>query len=89
MQVADRLQKIPPYLFVTLRNKINKARAEGVDVINLGVGDPVDPTPQSVIDELCRQAQVPDQPPVPHRRRKRACWPSARKWPAGMRKDTG
>jgi len=53
------LQKIPPYLFVTLRNKIAKARAEGVDVINLGVGDPVDPTPQSVIDELCRQAQDP------------------------------
>lgn len=59
MQIAERLQKIPPYLFVTLRNKINKARAEGVDVINLGVGDPVDPTPQSVIDELCRQAQIP------------------------------
>jgi len=59
VQAADRLQKIPPYLFVTLRNKINKARAEGVDVINLGVGDPVDPTPQSVIDELCRQAQIP------------------------------
>jgi len=59
VQVADRLQKIPPYLFVTLRNKINKARAQGVDVINLGVGDPVDPTPQSVIDELCRQAQIP------------------------------
>lgn len=59
MQTADRLSKIPPYLFVTLRNKINKARSEGVDVISLGVGDPVDPTPQSVIDELCRQAQVP------------------------------
>jgi len=59
VQVADRLQKIPPYLFVTLRNKIAKARAEGVDVINLGVGDPVDPTPQSIIDELCRQAQDP------------------------------
>ena len=59
MQAADRLQKIPPYLFVTLRNKINKARAEGVDVINLGVGDPVDPTPQSMIDELCRQAKIP------------------------------
>jgi LL-diaminopimelate aminotransferase len=59
VQTADRLQKIPPYLFVTLRNKINKARAAGIDVISLGVGDPVDPTPQSVIDELCRQAQVP------------------------------
>jgi len=59
VQVADRLQKIPPYLFVTLRNKIAKARAEGVDVINLGVGDPVDPTPPSVIEELCRRAQDP------------------------------
>jgi len=59
VQTADRLSKIPPYLFVTLRNKINKARSEGVDVISLGVGDPVDPTPQSVIDELCRQAQIP------------------------------
>lgn len=59
MQTADRLKKIPPYLFVTLRNKINQAKAAGVDVINLGVGDPVDPTPQSVIDELCRQAQIP------------------------------
>jgi LL-diaminopimelate aminotransferase len=59
VQVADRLQKIPPYRFVTLINKIAKARAEGVDVINLGVGDPVDPTPQSIIDELCRQAQDP------------------------------
>jgi LL-diaminopimelate aminotransferase len=59
VQVAERLKKIPPYLFVTLRNKIAKARAEGVDVISLGIGDPVDPTPQSVIDELCRQAQDP------------------------------
>lgn len=59
MQTADRLSRIPPYLFVTLRNKINKARAEGVDVISLGVGDPVDPTPQGVIDELCRQARDP------------------------------
>ena len=59
MQFAERLQKIPPYLFVTLRNKIAKARAEGVDVINLGVGDPVEPTPQGIIDELCRRAQDP------------------------------
>jgi LL-diaminopimelate aminotransferase len=59
VQFANRLQKIPPYLFVTLRNKINKARAEGVDVINLGVGDPVDPTPSTVIEELCRQARIP------------------------------
>lgn len=59
MQIAERLTKIPPYLFMTLRNKINEARARGVDVISLAIGDPVDPTPQPVIDALCRAAQDP------------------------------
>lgn len=59
MQTAERLKKIPPYLFMTLRNKIAEARARGVDVISLAIGDPVDPTPQPVIDALCRTAQDP------------------------------
>lgn len=59
MQTADRLTRIPPYLFMTLRNKIAEARARGVDVISLAIGDPVDPTPQPVIDALCKAAQDP------------------------------
>ncbi len=59
MQLAERLQKIPPYLFIELRNKINAARAAGIDVISLGIGDPVEPTPQPVIDELARAARDP------------------------------
>jgi LL-diaminopimelate aminotransferase len=54
MQIAERLTKIPPYLFMELRKKIAKAKADGVDVISLAIGDPVDPTPDSVIEELCR-----------------------------------
>lgn len=60
MQTAARLSKIPPYLFMELRKKINRAKAEGVDVISLAIGDPVNPTPQSIIDELCRRAQDPE-----------------------------
>ena len=60
MQTADRLKKIPPYLFMTLRNKINEAKARGVDVISLAIGDPVDPSPQPVIDALCKAAQDPE-----------------------------
>lgn len=60
MQIAERLGKIPPYLFMELRKKINKAKAEGVDVISLAIGDPVEPTPDSIIEELCRQAHVPE-----------------------------
>jgi len=60
MFIAQRLEKIPPYLFMTLRNKINEAKARGVKVISLAIGDPVDPTPTPVIDELCRTAYAPE-----------------------------
>ena len=56
LQKAKRLEKIPPYLFMELRNKINAARTAGVDVISLAIGDPVEPTPKPIIDELCRTA---------------------------------
>ena len=59
MRTADRLKKIPPYLFMELRNKIAKARTAGVDVISLAIGDPVEPTPGPVIDELARAAHDP------------------------------
>jgi LL-diaminopimelate aminotransferase len=60
LQIADRLKKIPPYLFVELRKKINKAKAEGIDVISLAIGDPVEPTPDTIIDELCKKARDPE-----------------------------
>lgn len=60
MEVADRLKKIPPYLFIELRNKIKQAQDDGIDVISLAIGDPVDPTPEPVIDELCRRSSDPE-----------------------------
>jgi LL-diaminopimelate aminotransferase len=59
MTPADRLKRIPPYLFMELRNKIAQARAAGVDVISLAIGDPVEPTPAPVIEELTRAARDP------------------------------
>ena len=60
MHTADRLNKVPPYLFMTLRNKISEARRRGVDVISLAIGDPVDPTPDRVVDALARAARDPE-----------------------------
>ena len=65
MQLAERLDKIPPYLFMELRRKIAAAKAAGVDVISLAIGDPVEPTPTSVIEELCIQARDPANHPYP------------------------
>jgi len=42
-----------------LRKKINKAKTEGVDVISLAIGDPVEATPDSIIQELCLAAHDP------------------------------
>jgi LL-diaminopimelate aminotransferase len=60
MRTAQRLKKIPPYLFMTLRNKINEAKRQGVDVISLAIGDPVDPTPDRVVEALARAARDPE-----------------------------
>jgi LL-diaminopimelate aminotransferase len=59
LKTAERLTKIPPYLFMELRKKINKAKADGVDVISLAIGDPVEATPDSIIEELCQTAHDP------------------------------
>jgi len=41
------------------QKKINKAKADGIDVISLAIGDPVEATPSSVIDELCTTVRDP------------------------------
>ena len=60
MRTADRLTKIPPYLFMELRKKIAKAKADGIDVISLAIGDPVEATPDGIIGELARRAKDPE-----------------------------
>ena len=60
MKLADRLGENVPYLAMQLRKKINAAKAKGIDVISLAVGDPFEPTPEPVIEELIRQARRPE-----------------------------
>lgn len=51
---ANRLEKLPPYLFAALRKKIAEKKAKGIKVITLGIGDPDTPTPDIIIAELVR-----------------------------------
>ncbi|MDN5347333.1 MAG: LL-diaminopimelate aminotransferase [Clostridia bacterium] len=60
MQVAKRLQNLPPYLFARIEKKIAEAREKGVDIISLGIGDPDRPTPSHIIEELVKEAQNPE-----------------------------
>jgi len=59
IKISKRLQELPPYLFVQIDRAKKKAREEGRDIIDLGVGDPDTPTPQFIIDELNRASQDP------------------------------
>lgn len=52
MKVSERLEKIPPYLFAEIDRKIAEAKAKGIDIISLGIGDPDSPTLQPVVDEM-------------------------------------
>ncbi|MDE0212660.1 MAG: LL-diaminopimelate aminotransferase, partial [Deltaproteobacteria bacterium] len=42
---ARRIQELPPYLFAEIDRKKRAAQAKGVDLIDLGIGDPDIPTP--------------------------------------------
>ena len=56
---ADRLKKLPPYLFAEIDKKKKAAMAAGRDVINLGIGDPDLPTPDFIIEALKKAAHDP------------------------------
>ncbi len=66
MKVSERLEKIPPYLFAEIDRKIDEARAKGIDIISLGIGDPDKPTLAPVVEEMHRAIDNPknhDYPP--------------------------
>ncbi|HLH13641.1 MAG TPA: LL-diaminopimelate aminotransferase [Solirubrobacteraceae bacterium] len=52
MRPSKRLERIPPYVFAQLERKIAQKRAEGVDVISLGIGDPDRPTPPLIVEAM-------------------------------------
>ena len=59
MNFANRIEQLPPYLFVEISKTINRKRAEGADVVTFAIGDPDIPTPQNVLDKLWEAAQDP------------------------------
>lgn len=56
---AERVRRVPPYLFAEIDRLKEELIARGVDVINLGVGDPDLPTPPHIIEKLAQTAKDP------------------------------
>jgi len=77
---SNRIKRIPPYMFAELDRKKAEARAKGIDLISLGVGDPDQPPPAAVVD-ACIEAvrdpsnlHYPETEGVPEFRRAAADW---------------
>lgn len=56
---AERIKRLPPYLFGRLNAQKHALRQQGVDVIDLGMGNPNDPTPELITDKLAEAARDP------------------------------
>ena len=59
IEFASRIKTLPPYLFAAIDEMKQKAMARGVDIINLGIGDPDLPTPAPIIERLKQAAADP------------------------------
>jgi alanine-synthesizing transaminase len=59
IRFADRMNQLPPYLFGMINKIKMEKRWNGDDVIDLGMGNPVDPTPEQVTGKLCDVAMDP------------------------------
>ncbi|MSQ61418.1 MAG: LL-diaminopimelate aminotransferase [Dehalococcoidia bacterium] len=59
MELAERIRKLPPYLFVEISRRIAEKRAQGVDIVTFGIGDPDLPTPKHILAALKEAADVP------------------------------
>ncbi len=62
---AERLKQLPPYLFKEIDRKKAEVKARGVDIIDLGVGDPDLPTPEHIIGEMKRAVDDPENHQYP------------------------
>lgn len=55
-----RIKRLPPYVFNIVNELKAQARARGEDIIDFGMGNPDQPTPQHIVDKLCEAAQRGD-----------------------------
>ncbi|MBN2185974.1 MAG: LL-diaminopimelate aminotransferase [Dehalococcoidia bacterium] len=80
MQLARRLDRLPPYLFVGISQKIAELQASGEDVISFATGDPDLPTPSHIIEHICQAAhdstnhRYPETAGLPELRQAIAQW---------------
>ncbi|CAB1056662.1 Aspartate aminotransferase (EC [Olavius sp. associated proteobacterium Delta 1] len=59
IRFSQRMEQLPPYLFGMINRMKMEKRRNGDDVIDLGMGNPIDPAPEAVTQKLCEVARDP------------------------------
>src|SRR5947209_16462371 len=59
VEVGSRISRLPPYLFGRINKMKYEMRVNGIDIIDLGMGNPTDPTPPDVVKKLQEAAIDP------------------------------
>src|SRR5678815_1767469 len=59
IDVSTRISRLPPYLFGRINKMKYEKRVAGIDIIDLGMGNPTDPTPECVVSKLSEAALDP------------------------------
>src|SRR5437868_2601039 len=59
VDVSSRISRHPPYLFARINKLKYEKRVAGIDIIDLGMGNPSDPTPEAVVSKLAEAARDP------------------------------
>jgi alanine-synthesizing transaminase len=57
--LSDRMSRLPPYIFGEINRIKSEKRRGGIDIIDMAMGNPTDPTPQPIVDKLCEVVQDP------------------------------
>ncbi|MDD2767528.1 MAG: alanine transaminase [Methylococcus sp.] len=57
MEEFQRIKRLPPYVFNIVNELKAKERAQGKDVIDFGMGNPDQPTPQHIVDKLIESSR--------------------------------
>src|SRR5262245_19848342 len=53
IRLSHRMSLLPPYLFGSINKLKDKKRREGIDIIDIAMGNPTYPTPAPIVDKLC------------------------------------
>jgi LL-diaminopimelate aminotransferase len=60
VEYSERIKNLPPYLFAQIDKKKREKLSQGIDIIDLGVGDPDIPTPEPIVKAMQKAVEKPE-----------------------------